>query len=425
MATKIYSRSMLKGSTALLVASIVARGSMLLFRYISALSLSPDDYGRLSLYISLFLSMSTIASFGMGGSLAKLAVKESETGRNPRALFGSCILLTVFTTLLATFVFVLMLRQSAHELLTYQIVTVSVVGFLFWSYYQISVGFSIAELKFGLASLYEAGGGIVKFVLLVVAGLFVSRINLELCIFSFSLAYVLLFAFAAWNNTRIFGIGVYIFSLKFFNWPLFRKIVSHSSALMMITFINLFYGFLLRSFLSAHSNVDVAVFDMAFTFYSVPRMVFASLVRPVVPYATRQRDGKIAMPAGVGRIIILIALSLSCAYILEIKGLVSLVLRFVGLANYVKSFPIFLILMFGAFFDLAFGFFSSYFQGLGKVNLICLITVCVFIIALPFSFYAVKIFKVYGAAISYVAFLALLAGLSALLAYKHIGFRKV
>jgi len=416
---------MLKGSTALLGASIVARGSMLLFRYISALSLSPDDYGKLSLYISLFLSMSTIASFGMGGSLTKLAVRESETGKEPKALFGSCILLTVFTTLLATFAFVLMLRQSAHELLTSQIVTVSFVGFLFWSYYQISVGFSIAELKFGLASLYEAGGGIVKLVLLVFAGLLVTHIDLELCIFSFSLAYVFLFAFAAWNNARGLGIGVYIFSLEFFDWSLFKRIVSHSSALMMITFINLFYGFLLRSFLSSHSHVDVAVFDMAFTFYSVPRMVFASLVRPVVPYATRQRDGKIAMPAGLGRIIILISLSLSCAYILEITGIVSSLLRIVGLANYVKSFPIFLILMFGAFFDLVFGFLSSYFQGLGKVNLICIIIVCVFILTLPFSFYAVKMFKVYGAAISYVTFMALLAGLSVLLAYKFIGFRKV
>jgi O-antigen/teichoic acid export membrane protein len=417
-------RGMLKGSVVLLGASVLARGSMLLFRYVAALTLSAEDYGRLSLYISLFLSMSTIASFGVGASLAKLAVRESRDEIETETLYGNCVLLTSATSLLASIMFALILKQSAYELLTYQVIAASCIGFLFWSYFQVSIGFSLAEMKFGTASLYEAGDGIVKLVLLAIAGLFVTQISLEAYIMAFSLGYVMLSGLALRINARTLGIGIRSNPLRSFDVALLKGIVSHSSALMVVTFINLFYGFIVRSFLAGFSNSEVAIFDMALTFYSIPKIVFVSLVRPVVPYASRRAGDKVTVP-GVGKIVVVLAAAMAIAVALHYSGSVAALLHLLRLPGYIDSFPVFLVLMGGALFDLIFGFLSSYFQGIGKVNVICAITVCVFLLTLPISFYAVQMFRLYGAAAANVFFFALLASATAFYAHRRIGFQKV
>jgi len=418
------SRKLLKGSAILLGASVFARGSMLLFRYVAALNLSTEDYGRLSLYISLFLSMSTVASFGVGGALAKLAVQDGKPERDHGALYYNSILLTLCTTILATCAFAFVLGQSSRELLTFRNIAVTAVGFLFWSYFQISIGFSLAELKFSLASIYEAGDGIIKLLLVAVFGLLMAKINLEVFILSFSLGYVLLSGLAAQNNARVLGLGVCKNPLKSFDAPLFKGLVGHSSSLMLITFVNLFYGFILRSFLAGSSNTEVALFDMALTFYSVPRMVFVSLVRPVVPYASRNVGGRIVIPQ-IGKVLAVFAAVMAFMTFAYMSGLIAAILRELGLGVYLESFPVFIILMSGALFDLGFGFLSSYFQGAGKVHVVSTLTLGAFVLTLPFSYYAVKAFGIYGAATANVIFITLLAGMTTWFAQRQIGFQMV
>jgi O-antigen/teichoic acid export membrane protein len=417
-------RNMLKGSMLLLFASVFARGSMLLFRYLAAITISPDDYGRLSLYISLFLSMATIASFGVGGSLAKLAVNEKGcTDGNYISLYGNSIILTLFTTIIATGAFAFALKQASSSLFSNTVVAATAVGFLFWSYFQISIGFSLARLRFNLASMYEAGDGVIKLLLVLLAWFLFGTPNLDVFIFSFCLGYFLLTIWAAVNNCKLLVNTSCINPFKSFDMSKIGGLASHSSALMIITFATLFYGFVLRSFLAASSNVDVALFDMALTFYSVPKMVFVSLVRPIVPFAARRAGARITVPP-IARFIYLFFVVMVAAIVLHVVGFTGIIFKYIGLSAYLDSFPVFIVLMFGALFDLGFGFLSSYLQGAGKVRVVSVLAVFTFILTLPISFYAVKSFGVYGAAVVNVVFNSMLAIATALAAKRLLGFER-
>ncbi len=416
-------KTLLKGSALLLSASIFARGSMLLFRYLAAVTISPHDYGCLSLYISLFLSMATIASFGVGGSLAKLAVREEENHEAHFSLYSNAIIMTLFTSMLATIAFVVALQQSSTGLLTARVVAVTAAGFVFWSYFQISIGFSLAALKFNQVSRYEAGDGITKLLLLLIAWLILGKPTVFTFIITYSMGYLLLFAWAIVNNYKLFGNPGSLNPFRLFDVSRIGRLAGYSSSLMMITFINLFYGFLLRSFLVSYSTLDVALFDMALTFYSVPKMIFVSLVRPVVPYASRNSGGKIMLPP-VGKFFFVFFVLLSVALLLYLSGITELCLNKLGLIVYHDSFPIFLVLMLGALFDLGFGFLSSYLQGVGRVRIVAALTVCTFVVTLPISYYAVRSFGVYGAASAQVAFTAILAVMTAWSAGRLVGFER-
>jgi O-antigen/teichoic acid export membrane protein len=415
---------LLKGSAMLLGASVVARGSTLLFRYLAAIQLSTDDYGRLSLYISLFLSMSSVASFGIGATLAKFAVKSDSKSIDPTALYNNALLLTSVTSLLATLIFVVIAWRTSHQLWTLNIISATAVGFLFWSYFQVSIGFSLADLKFGLASLYDAGDGLVKLSLLCTVFVFSPKVEVSTYVFAYTLSYFILAIFACRSNARVLGIRVATNPLTFYDASCIRNIFRHTFSLMVITFVTLFYSFLLRSFLSNHSTYEVAVFDMAMVFYSIPRMVFASLVRPIVPYASRRSGSRIPLQ-GLGRIITVFGIIIVAGMGLYYAGLVEWSLRYIGLSEYVQSFPVFLVLLSGGFFDLGFGFMSGYFQGIGKINSICTITLSVFVVLIPLSLYMVHHYRVYGAAVSSVLFTAVLATATALYAHSRIGFQHV
>lgn len=408
---------------ALLIASLVARGSMLVFRYIAALRLTIEDYGLLSIYISLFLSMASLSSFGIGGTLAKLAVKKDKIQTEVDPLYCNAILLTSFTTLIAICSFAVVLNMSAPKLTSARILSVTGLGFLLWSYFQVSIGFSLARFKFALVAIYEAGDGFFKLALAAAVALIWDFSKPESFVLCFCLAYVFLFALSLYFNSNTIGISIFINYIKCFDWVVLKKITSHSFALMLISFVNLLYGFLLRFFLSGTSNSDVAIFDMAITLYSIPKMIFAALVRPVIPYAAVNSTQKISVPR-LDRFLILFLASMTLLIYLDSSGHMDRLFSVVGLGAYAKAFPLFILLLIGSPFDLCFGFLSGYFQGAGKVDTLCKITIGVFFLTLPVSYFAVTSYGIYGATITNVVFVLFLAVITTGFAQRLIGFKR-
>ena len=413
---------LLKGSALLFIASLVARGSTLLLRYLAAVDLSPNDYGNFSLYVSLFLSIAAIASFSIGPALSKLAVSYKEQSNNRNVLYGNSLLLVAVTSSLACIIFFIVFLSSSRHLLTINIAVATVVGFIFWAYFQVSIGLSLADFKFRIVSIYEAGDGLIKLGFLCCIFILSSEIKVSSFIFAFTLPYVLLALLGYCCNAFILNIRVTQNPIKSYNRQCLSSILGHTFPLMTITFINLFFSFFLRFLLSKHSNSEVAIFDMAMVFYSVPRMIFVSLVRPIIPFASRRIGSKIRI-FGFGKIIIVFG-SLMCAAIgFYYSGFVGLFLSYIGLPEYLDSFPIFLIILSGSVLDLSFGFMSSYFQGYGKIKQICNIVILVFILMIPFSFYAISLHRVYGAAISYIMYYFFLAVLATYNGYRQVGFQ--
>lgn len=416
-------RFLLRGSGVLLAASMLARGSMFVFRYIAAVNLTTEQYGQLSLYISLFLSIATFASFGVGGTLSKWAVRKAQSEQSRKILYVNALLLIGCTTLIGFGAFVFALRLNSPQLVIPSILGGAALGLFSWSYLQIFIGFNLADFKFSRVSLYEAGDGLIKLLIMLCFSLLLASVNQKVFIFAFCYGYVVLFLITCFNTPLLFRKPFAGNPIKLVDKLIFTKLATHSSVLMLISLSTLLNGYMLRSFLSRSSATDVAIFDMAITLYSIPKMIFASLVRPVVPYASRMCGQKIPVPnmrlmgtVFVGGMLLL--------YVFYLSGAMQFFFNKIGLGAYYRSVPIFLLLLMGAPFDLCFGLLSGFFQGAGKVRIVCLVAVGTLTLSLPCSYIAVNLFGREGAAIVNVLFTIILASMTIWVAHREFGFEK-
>jgi len=279
-------------------------------------------------------------------------------------------------------------------------------------------------MRFWLVSFYESSDGLAKLLIICVASFFYQNLNVILFIYSYTFSYIIMLIISIYNNVRIMNFSVFINPITNYNAKVIKYIFNHSFYLMGVTFSTLFYSFLLRLFLSSKSNTEVALFDMALLFYSFPRMVFASLVRPIVPFASQRRNSMIMLPD-----LIKIGTFLSIFFITGIFlykiNIVYNLLKYIGMDNYITSFPVFLVLLLGSIFDLSFGYCSSYLQGIGKIRDLFLLTLVVSIITLPLSFLAISNYNVYGAAIANVMYNISLALFIVIYCFIKIGFQSM
>jgi O-antigen/teichoic acid export membrane protein len=410
-------REAIKQGGILLIGSVAGRGSSFLFRYIGAATLQVEAYAALCLYISMFLTLSTIGSLSIGTTLAKLA---GEPRRDLAALYRNAVILIFGSSLLSASFFAYWLSKVHGLNYSVEIIVSGFLATIFFASYQVGIGQSLAKMKFFQTSAYDAAEGLTKIIALGALVLFGSCLRLETFVFAFSVSYLILALWAVINNRVYLISSLTMRSLVNLEVGVVKEISGHAVAITLVSFENLLFFFMLRYFLALSSAYEVAVFDFSLVLYSIPKMVFAAVVRPVVPFVARAEYRQVRLPR-IKPVLTTFLVGLALSYLALKTGWTRFAFQSLGIGKYEESFPLFLVILMGSFFDLTFGYISSYLQGLGRVWGIFTITLIVTVIALPLSFMAVSRYHLYGAAVSCVIFFFLLSMASLLYCRKAIG----
>ena len=417
-------RDILRSATLLSLGAFVGRAGAFAFKYIAMVVLSVEDYGKFSLVMSLFLSLSVVASFGIATALSKVAADEAGDGDRTELLYRNAVALTTITGLVAWSIFIVLLHLSIGESGSLLMIVVYGAAFMSLGYYHVSIGMNLGRLRFGVAAFYEAGESLAKLVLIAIAWIAFAELTSTRFLLVFCLSYSLLGVIAFLNRGKW---GFHAHGEKGFSRldkTIWGVVLRQSCMLSSISFVNIFYAFLLRYYLSLSSIYEVAIFDFALVLYSIPRMIFGAIVRPIIPYAANSREEKVRIP-DIWYSLMIFFIGIVVVFVSYTSGITGTVFGFMGIGAYEKSMPLFMLLCCGAIFDFSFGYLSSYLQGMGRITDVFKITMLVGLIAMGGSYYLVRHFGVYGCVLAYISYFVALATVCWLHVARVFGFDRL
>ena len=410
-------KQVIKFGSMLLVGSIAARFFALLFRYFAMTRLEIEDYAKLSIYISQYLTLLPLATLSMSTTLSKVLVNQNE--QNKKIILFQSGHIVLISAIFAGFVYGLIDAWSTAIDFDWIKTSFVLLSYFCASYISLIVGSALANGDFYKVAVIESSESGLRLILLFVF-LFVGLADEKWLLYSFLLGSP--FLFFVFFAPKLFETPIYYLSRQKKIDFYYGSILSHSGYLSIISLFTLSYSLWLRYRLIDVSLSDVAFFDLALVLYSIPKLVFASIVRPVVPIAAKKEKKHIVLihPKKIFVPFLFFVVVMLCIYLLDI---LRFVFQWIGLVQYISAIPIFLILIIMAPFDFLFGYFSAHLQGAGKIRYVTISVVISICLTLLPALFLINSWGAVGAAISFSFVYIVACVLCAYFSIKTIGLR--
>lgn len=394
-------KDILKGTSILTAGVIFSRIFMFLFRYICMMSLSMENYGRLTLLITSFNALIIFAHFNFGNSVLKYWSDENESIKSKTQIYFNSIYLSFITSLIA-FLFLLFIWAKIININFYLSISL-LIGVFSFTFFTINWGFFIGNFKIKYSALINASLGLSRFLLIVLfLGIF-NRINMNIVLYSFLIG--ALFPFI---------LSILILKMKFnlvpnpfikINFSKSKKIFSYSGFIMLSGIIFSLLEFYIRWILSKYSFESTALYDGAFLMYVAFQMIISSYIMNMIPHVSK----KISKGESIS-----IMSKMDIFFVLLIVIIISLIFNFTSLGinllnimhlgKYSYSLKIFSILIIAVPFSIYFGTYQAILQGVGKTRDLSLIVIIGSILYVIGSPVLIQYFGIFGAALMYILF---------------------
>jgi len=355
-------RDILKSAGILFSGEATGRLCMIAYRYINLRLLTPEEYGKLCLVISLFTSLIMLAHFNASTALTKYLSDRHNTQK--RSIYtSSALILVLLTSISSSIIMIIYVKHLG--LLTPILMTFIILGFITFSFSCTLSGALKGLFYMKWSALVDASNSFVRLALLI---LFMIIIGRELFfsliayfasgVFALGLAYIMI-------RKRKIAIKITAVSKK-----ALKDIIGYSSFLSLSAFLLGMMWFSLRWMLSLQSLKGVAIFDTGFLIYSVLQMGFASAVVALVPHVSRMsgQNSKLPKLPAFRKIVKIYLVVIPILFLVWITKIDLILLQHIGLLTYRDSLPVFYIVFLAAPFDLSFGLSSGILQGLGKTK---------------------------------------------------------
>lgn len=406
----------IKLASALLIGSIAARLFALLFRYTAMTTLEVEDYAKLSIYISQYLTLLPLATVSMSTTLSKLLVNQSDQNKN--VILFQAGLITLIGSIVAGLLYGLIDAWPTINDFDWLIVSFVLSSYLCAGFLSLKVGSELARGSFNKVAIIEFSESALRFFALL-SVFSIGLVGAHWFFYSFLFGAPLLLILV--STLSIIKRPLFISSRgnkgnNIYSWLLF----SHSGSLAIISLLTLGFALWLRYRLLEVSLAAVAFFDVALVLYSVPRLVFASVVRPVVPLAAGSDKKRVILikPRKAITLFLFFSAAILCIYTVD---LVQTIFGWFGLSQYISAVPTFLILLILSPLDLLFGYFSAFLQGVGKIQYVTMsVAISAGLAILP-AFILTSAWGAAGAALSLGLFYFFACVSCAFVAVKTVG----
>ena len=392
-------KDILKGTSMLTAGVIFSRIFMFLFRYICMLSLSIENYGRLTLLITSFNALIIFAHFNFGNSVLKYWSDENESIKSKKQIYFNSIYLSFITSLIA-FLFLLFIWVKIININFYLSISL-LIGVFSFTFFTINWGLFIGNFKIKYSALINASLGLSRFLLIVLFLFIFNRINMNIVLYSYLIG--ALFPFI---------LSILILKMKFnlipnpflkTNFSKNNKIFSYSTFIMLSGIIFSLLEFYIRWILSKYSLESTALYDGAFLMYVIFQMILSSYIMNMVPHVSKKisKGESVSIMSKMDLFFVLLIVII-ISLIFNSTSLGTNLLDIMHLGKYSHSLKIFSILVITIPFSIYFGTYQAILQGIGKTRDLSLIVIIGSMLYLIGSPVLIKYLSIFGAAIMYV-----------------------
>jgi len=367
----------------LVIGAVIARGISFIHRWWGMYALDLEQYADFALMASLYFAVIPIAGFGLTSSLARFLASSDKNMGSDNEIYLASVTIGFFAALIGGLLFILLFPDLANNYSATSIVIAVFIGLFGSALMQINMGFALGKKLFIRLAAWEVGEAISKFIILLF--LLIVGINLSWLSFFWSLilAAPVIVMILGFNKLKVIALSLRSDYSAIRIVQIIRKLTPHAVSVVIISFSVLILAYFLRLFAKDGGIQEVSYLDAAFVFYGIPRLVFAALVRPVIPMSASddERNG-LALNWWAALLVILVPIPIGIFIAFTEMG--DLIFSVMSLSNYNVSAIALGILVCGSGVDLLFGYISSRLQGINKAN--NLAWICV-VCLLPFLIY--------------------------------------
>lgn len=378
-------------SVAFLSAGIIlSRLFILLFRVVAARTLSLEEYGLMSLVISIFLSLGVLGPFKVDLTLSYFLNKfRGRDAESFQGLFFNGLLVTLPTMVLSLAIAVLVL--FFYDIFTFNLLLVTLVFLLSRSLFSQGSGLLLGDKRIKSVSIMESLNGFTRFLLGLLFFQLLGMRSLEAGLYAFTLGFVV-------PALLSFVISVTHFKPTSFsiNRNLLNNLFSYSS-FVVVSVLSFEFVFLVPRFILSLSDLAaVAFFDMSLLVFKGVNLVLSTVPRILVPAVSDRFHTSNKIPDIRYKEILIVTLSAFLLIaILSITGVDSYLVSLVLGEKFLPFLPIFYVISLSIPFYIHLMISMSIMQGIGKANTTAKTNLFFALASIPL-FYATGVFGVMG-----------------------------
>lgn len=383
-----------------------------LFRITCARTMPVEDYGRLALFLTIYVNLIIIAYFNMGVALTKYVseYRVKDESSIP-SFYASALTIAIFTSLTAFIVS--MVIYARYDLLSLAIAVCLFFSFFLFAIHRINAGILQGFQKMGQVGALSATLSAFRFALLIAFMFLMHELTTESALLAYFLGIYLTSALSLFLALRLLRVKWAPWKTRLSGFKNrvhksnMKQIASFSGYVVPRDLLSTALAALIPAFILSRTDfANVAYYDIALVIYSVAGLVMSALGTALLPEASRMEAKGTPLNYGsiLRRLVLYSVILIAVAYILFYLGVDTLLIRLIFGEAFLPSASPLHILVFALPFQVYTAAASSFLLGMGNPRATLKIVILTFIISLPLYIVVLMVMQkgVSGAAMVFV-----------------------
>lgn len=378
-----------------------------LFRITCAQTMPIEDYGKLALFLTIYVNLIIIAHLNLGTSMTKYVSEYmvKNVARIP-SLYLSALTIAIVSSLLAFIVSIVIFEK--YDLLSLVIAVCLFFSFFLFATYRVNAGFLQGLQKMKKVGALSASLGASRFALLIIFIFLLHGLSIESALIAYFSGIYITAILSFFLALRLFRVKrlpwrTRLSSLKGrVNQSTIKLIATFSAYIVPRDLLSTSLMALIPAFLLSRTNfANVAYFDVALLIYSIPTMLLGGLSISLIPIVSENeaRDRPINYSQILRRLILYAVCVLAVLYSMFYVGVDALFTKLIFGEQFLPSVSLVHILFLALPFQVYSTAVSSFLVGMGNPGATLKITILTFLISLPLYIIMILQKGIYGAAV--------------------------
>jgi len=362
-----------------------------LFRIACARTMPVEDYGRLALFLTIYVNLIIIAYFNLGGALTKY-VSEYRVKEEASILsfYASALTIAIFTSLTAFIICMVIYAQ--YDLLSLAIAICLFFSLFLFAVYRVNAGILTGFQKMGQVGALTPSLTAFRCVLLIIFIFLLDKLSVESALLAYFLGIYLTSALSLFLALRLLKVRWAPWRtrlLGFKNWvhkSNMKLIASFSGYIVPRDVLVTALTALIPAFILSRTDfADVAYLDVALMIFSVAGLVMSALGTALLPETSKMEATGTPLDyrSILRRLVLYSIILVAVVYILFYIGVDALLIRLIFGEEFLPSVSPLRILVFALPFQVYNAAASSFLLGMGKPGVTLKIAIFTFFISLP------------------------------------------
>ena len=361
----------------LVTGAFIARGIGFLHRWWGMHALSIEQYADFALIAGLFYALVPVAGFGLTPAIARLLANRQQGAQHEIQIYRSGLAIGFVAGIISWLLFIILFPSLNHPHSSFGLGIAAFMGFIGFAVMQSRMGIELGKRNVLGVAIWEASEAVSRVIILVLffaVGVYLNWITL---FWSVALAAPLTALLLSIPNFGVIRLKQNLKNSFSNTIEIGKKLLPHALSVVIVSFSVLILAYILRLYAKEGGIEEVAYLDAALVFYGVPRLIFSSLVRPLIPLAAASnKHDEFILGRWMSVLIVFIPIPIGVAIAATELG--GSIFALLSLSEYQPAAIVLGLLVGASGVDFLFGYISNYLQGINRapgLALICIVCI--------------------------------------------------